>query len=385
MLDVNLLRKSLPEVVARLKTRNFDFPEAQFNDLENRRKVVQTKTEELQARRNALSKEIGRLKKAGEDASAVLAEAAEIPADLAKLEAELDTIRTELNDLMLRIPNLPSETTPIGKDETENVEVRRWGTPRTFDFEVKDHVDVGAPLGMDFDTAAKLSGSRFVFLRGQVARLHRALAQFMLDTHVAEHGYTECYTPYIVTASTMQGTGQLPKFEEDLFAAKKGGASSDQEQMYLVPTAEVTLTNQVAGKILRNDELPIKVTAHTPCFRSEAGAYGRDTRGMIRQHQFDKVEMVRIEHPDHSWAALEELTHDAEDILQKLGLPYRVMALSTGDIGFGPPRPMTSKCGCPAQNTYREISSCSNCVDFQARRMARASRTKTAVRAMCIR
>ena len=369
MLDVNLLRKSLPEVVARLKTRNFEFPEAQFNDLENRRKVVQTKTEELQARRNTLSKEIGRLKKAGEDASAVLAEAAEIPADLAKLEAELDTIRTELNDLMLRVPNLPSETTPLGKDETENVEVRRWGTPRTFDFEVKDHVDVGAPLGMDFDTAAKLSGSRFVFMRGQVARLHRALAQFMLDTLVAEHGYTECYTPYIVTASTMHGTGQLPKFEEDLFAAKKGGASSDQEQMYLVPTAEVTLTNQVAGKILRADELPIKVTAHTPCFRSEAGAYGRDTRGMIRQHQFDKVEMVRIEHPDHSWAALEELTHDAEDILQKLGLPYRVVALSTGDIGFSSAKTYDLEVWLPAQNTYREISSCSNCVDFQARRM----------------
>ena len=369
MLDVNLLRKSLPEVVARLKTRNFEFPEAQFNDLENRRKVVQTKTEELQARRNTLSKEIGRLKKAGEDASALLAEAAEIPADHAKLENELDAIRKELNDLMLRVPNLPSETTPLGKDETENVEVRRWGTPRTFDFEVKDHVDVGAPLGMDFDTAAKLSGSRFVFMRGPVARLHRALAQFMLDTHTTEHGYTECYTPYIVTASTMQGTGQLPKFEEDLFAAKKGGASSDQEQMYLVPTAEVTLTNQVAGKILRADELPIKVTAHTPCFRSEAGAYGRDTRGMIRQHQFDKVEMVRIEHPDHSWAALEELTHDAEDILQKLGLPYRVVALSTGDIGFSSAKTYDLEVWLPAQNTYREISSCSNCVDFQARRM----------------
>ena len=369
MLDVNLLRKSLPEVVARLKTRNFEFPEAQFNDLENRRKVVQTKTEELQARRNTLSKEIGRLKKAGEDASALLAEAAEIPADLAKLENELDAIRKELNDLMLRVPNLPSETTPLGKDETENVEVRRWGTPRTFDFEVKDHVDVGAPLGMDFDTAAKLPGSRFVFMRGPVARLHRALAQFMLDTHTTEHGYTECYTPYIVTASTMQGTGQLPKFEEDLFAAKKGGASSDQEQMYLVPTAEVTLTNQVAGKILRADELPIKVTAHTPCFRSEAGAYGRDTRGMIRQHQFDKVEMVRIEHPDHSWAALEELTHDAEDILQKLGLPYRVVALSTGDIGFSSAKTYDLEVWLPAQNTYREISSCSNCVDFQARRM----------------
>ena len=369
MLDVNLLRKSLPEVVARLKPRNFEYPEAQVNDLENARKDVQTKTEELQARRNTLSKEIGRLKKAGEDASALLAEAAEIPADLAKLENELDAIRKELNDLMLRVPNLPSETTPLGKDETENVEVRRWGTPRTFDFEVKDHVDVGAPLGMDFDTAAKLSGSRFVFMRGPVARLHRALAQFMLDTHTTEHGYTECYTPYIVTASTMQGTGQLPKFEEDLFAAKKGGASSDQEQMYLVPTAEVTLTNQVAGKILRADELPIKVTAHTPCFRSEAGAYGRDTRGMIRQHQFDKVEMVRIEHPDHSWAALEELTHDAEDILQKLGLPYRVVALSTGDIGFSSAKTYDLEVWLPAQNTYREISSCSNCVDFQARRM----------------
>lgn len=369
MLDVNLLRKSLPEVVAKLKTRNFDFPVDAFNDLENRRKVVQTKTEELQARRNALSKEIGMKKKAGEDASELLAQAAEIPEALNGLSAELDAIKDELNTMLLGIPNLPSDTTPLGKDESENVEVRRWGTPRTFDFEVRDHVDVGAPLGMDFDTAAKLSGSRFVFMRGQVARLHRALAQFMLDLHVNEHGYTECYTPYIVTASTMQGTGQLPKFEEDLFAAKKGGAYSDQEQMYLVPTAEVTLTNQVSGKILKASDLPIKVTAHTPCFRSEAGAYGRDTRGMIRQHQFDKVEMVRIERPENSWAALEELTAEAEAVLQKLNLPYRVMALSTGDIGFSSAKTYDLEVWLPAQNTYREISSCSNCVDFQARRM----------------
>ena len=369
MLDVNLLRKSLPEVVAKLKTRNFDFPVEAFNDLENRRKVVQTKTEELQARRNSLSKEIGLLKKSGQDASALLAQAAEIPEALEGLSAELDQIKSELNTMLLGVPNLPSDTTPLGKDESENVEVRRWGTPRTFDFEVKDHVDVGGPLGMDFDTAAKLSGSRFVFMRGQCARLHRALAQFMLDLHVNEHGYTECYTPYIVTASTMQGTGQLPKFEEDLFAAKKGGAYSDQEQMYLVPTAEVTLTNQVSGKILKASDLPIKVTAHTPCFRSEAGAYGRDTRGMIRQHQFDKVEMVRIERPENSWAALEELTHEAEAVLQKLNLPYRVMALSTGDIGFSSAKTYDLEVWLPAQNTYREISSCSNCVDFQARRM----------------
>ena len=369
MLDVNLLRKSLPEVVARLKTRNFEFPEAQFNDLENRRKVVQTKTEELQARRNTLSKEIGRLKKAGEDASALLAEAAEIPADLAKLENELDAIRKELNDLMLRVPNLPSETTPLGKDETENVEVRRWGTPRTFDFEVKDHVDVGAPLGMDFDTAAKLSGSRFVFMRGPVARLHRALAQFMLDTHTTEHGYTECYTPYIVTAETLRGTGQLPKFEEDLFAAKKGGQEGKGETLYLIPTAEVTLTNCVSGKMLKASDLPIKITAHTPCFRSEAGAYGRDTRGMIRQHQFDKVEMVRIVRDDDSYEHLEELTACAENILKKLGLPYRKVLLCTGDMGFGSAKTYDLEVWLPAQNTYREISSCSNCEAFQARRM----------------
>ena len=370
MLDVTMLRKNLPEVVARLKTRNFDFPVDAFNELEERRKSVQKKTEELQARRNSLSKDIGMMKKNGEDASELLAQAAAIPGELKALEDELEEIREKLHDLMLRVPNLPSPTTPIGKDETENVEVRRWGTPRTFDFPVKDHVDVGAPLGLDFDTAAKLSGARFAFMRGEVAHLHRALAQFMLDVHTREQGYTECYTPYIVTASTMTGTGQLPKFEEDLFAAKKGGAYSDLEQMYLVPTAEVTLTNSVSRQILKAADLPIFLTAHTPCFRSEAGAYGRDTRGMIRQHQFDKVEMVKIVRPEESYDQLESLTHDAEVILQKLNLPYRVMALSTGDIGFGSCKTYDLEVWIPAQNCYREISSCSNCEDFQARRMS---------------
>ena len=356
MLDVTMLRKNLPEVVARLKTRNFDFPVDAFNELEERRKSV--------------PKDIGMMKKNGEDASELLAQAAAIPGELKALEDELEEIREKLHDLMLRVPNLPSPTTPIGKDETDNVEVRRWGTPRTFDFPVKDHVDVGAPLGLDFDTAAKLSGARFAFMRGEVAHLHRALAQFMLDVHTREQGYTECYTPYIVTASTMTGTGQLPKFEEDLFAAKKGGAYSDLEQMYLVPTAEVTLTNSVSGQILKAADLPIFLTAHTPCFRSEAGAYGRDTRGMIRQHQFDKVEMVKIVRPEESYDQLESLTHDAEVILQKLNLPYRVMALSTGDIGFGSCKTYDLEVWIPAQNCYREISSCSNCEDFQARRMS---------------
>lgn len=369
MLDPNMLRKQLPEVVARLATRGFVFPEEEFKTLETARKDIQVKTEELQARRNALSKQIGMAKKNGEDATALMEEAAQLPEKLSALEGELNEILGKLNDLMLRIPNLPHESVPVGKDETENVEVRRWGTPRSFDFEIKDHVDVGAPLGMDFDTAAKESGSRFCFMRGQIARLHRALAQFMLYTHTHEHGYIECYTPYIVTASTMQGTGQLPKFEEDLFAAKKGGATGEGEQMYLVPTAEVTLTNQVAGMMLKDKDLPIHVTAYTPCFRSEAGAYGRDTRGMIRQHQFDKVEMVRITRPEDSYRELEEMTHNAEMILQKLGLPYRVMALSTGDMGFGATKTYDLEVWLPAQDTYREISSCSNCEDFQARRM----------------
>lgn len=369
MLDQNLLRKDLPSVVARLATRGFVFPEAEFNALEEARKAVQVETEALQARRNALSKQIGMAKKSGEDASALMQEAAEIPEKLSQLEKQLNDILAKLNNVLLRIPNLPHESVPVGKDESENVEVRRWGTPRTFDFDIKDHVDVGAPLGMDFDTAAKESGARFCFMRGQIARLHRALAQFMLHAHTTEHGYIECYTPYIVTASTMQGTGQLPKFEEDLFAAKKGGATGEGEQMYLVPTAEVTLTNQVSGMLLKEKDLPLHVTAHTPCFRSEAGAYGRDTRGMIRQHQFDKVEMVRVTRPQDSYRELEEMTHNAEVILQKLGLPYRVITLCTGDMGFGATKTYDLEVWLPAQNTYREISSCSNCEDFQARRM----------------
>lgn len=369
MLDINMLRKQLPEVIARLATRPFAFPEKEFNALENERKDIQTKTEELQALRNQLSKQVGMAKKSGGDAASLMAEAAAIPEKLTELEQKLSDVRTRLNDLLMSIPNLPHESVPVGRDERDNVEQRRWGTPRTFDFPIKDHVDVGAPLGMDFDTAAKLSGARFCFMKGQVARLHRALAQFMLDTHTQEHGYTECYTPYIVTGDTMRGTGQLPKFEEDLFAAKKGGQEGKGEKLYLIPTAEVTLTNSVSGQMLKASDLPIKVTALTPCFRSEAGAYGRDTRGMIRQHQFDKVEMVRVTRDDDSYQHLEELTHCAEVILQKLGLPYRVVLLCTGDMGFGSAKTFDIEVWLPAQNNYREISSCSNCEAFQARRM----------------
>ncbi len=369
MLDINMLRKQLPEVIARLATRPFAFPEKEFNALENERKEVQTKTEELQKLRNQLSKQIGMAKKSGGDAADLMAEAAAIPEKLAELEQQLSSVRERLNDLLMSIPNLPHESVPVGRDERDNVEQRRWGTPRVFDFPVKDHVDVGAPLGMDFDVAAKLSGSRFCFMKGQVARLHRALAQFMLDLHTQEHGYQECYTPYIVTADTMRGTGQLPKFEEDLFAAKKGGQEGKGDPLYLIPTAEVSLTNSVSGEMLKASDLPICVTAHTPCFRSEAGAYGRDTRGMIRQHQFDKVEMVRITDAESSYDHLEELTRNAEDVLQRLGLPYRVVLLCTGDMGFGSAKTYDLEVWLPAQNTYREISSCSNCEAFQGRRM----------------
>lgn len=369
MLDTNLLRKQLDDVVARLATRPFAFPVEEFNALEAERKSIQKETEDLQALRNGLSKQIGAAKKAGGDASELMAQAAAIPTKLAELEEKLGAVRAKLEDMLMRVPNLPHASVPVGKDENDNPEVRRWGTPREFDFEVKDHVDVGAPIGMDFDTAAKESGSRFCFMRGQVARLHRALAQFMLDTHTSEHGYVECYTPYIVTADTMRGTGQLPKFEEDLFAAKKGGQEGEGETLYLVPTAEVSLTNMVNGNLLKHTDLPIKVTAHTPCFRSEAGSYGRDTRGMIRQHQFDKVEMVRIVSPENSYDHLEEMVNNAERILQKLRLPYRVITLCTGDMGFGATKTYDLEVWLPAQNKYREISSCSNCEDFQARRM----------------
>ena len=365
MLDQNLLRKNLDEVVARLATRKFEFPVEKYNALESERKAVQSETEQLQA----VAKQIGAAKKSGQDATELLKKGSEIASKLSDLEKRTEELKTALTDLLLTIPNLPHESVPVGKDETENVEVRRWGTPRNFDFEIKDHVDVGAPLGLDFETGTKLAGTRFAFMKGPVARLHRALAQFMLDTHTTEHGYTECYTPYIANQETLIGTGQLPKFEEDLFAAKKGGQEGEGEIFYLIPTSEVTLTNSVRGLMLKESDLPIKITAQTPCFRSEAGSYGKDTRGMIRQHQFEKVEMVRITKPEDSYQHLEEMVVCAEKILQKLGLPYRVITLCTGDMGFGSAKTYDLEVLIPAQNTYREISSVSNCEAFQARRM----------------
>ena len=369
MLDINLLRKDIAAVAERLRTRPFELDTATFNALEAERKQVQVATEELQARRNALSKQVGVLKSKGEDASAVLAEVASIPDAIKSQEGRLADIQARLATLLLNAPNIPHASVPVGKSADDNVEVRRWGEPRVFDFPVRDHVDVGAPLGLDFDTAAKLSGSRFALMRGPVARLHRALAQFMLDMQTRRHGYTECYTPYIANAETLTGTGQLPKFEQDLFAAKKGGQEGSSEVLYLIPTSEVSLTNIVRGEILKEVDLPLKLTAHTPCFRSEAGSYGKDTRGMVRQHQFDKVEMVQIAHPEKSYEALEQMVGHAEAILQALGLPYRVVLLCTGDMGFGAAKTYDLEVWLPAQNTYREISSCSNCEAFQARRM----------------
>ncbi len=369
MLDIQLLRTQLDTTAQALAARKFILDTAAFQLLEDERKLLQTGTQELQARRNSLSKQIGMLKGKGEDASAVMAEVGGIGDELKANEEKLAALQEKLNDFLARIPNLPHASVPVGKDESDNVEVRRWGTPRAFDFEVKDHVDVGTPLGLDFDTGAKLSGARFTFMRGGIARLHRALAQFMIDVQTSEHGYTECYTPYIVNAETLRGTGQLPKFEADLFAAKKGGQEGEGEALYLIPTSEVTLTNSVRGDLLNAAELPIKLTGHTPCFRSEAGSYGRDTRGMIRQHQFDKVELVQIVHPDHSYAALDEMVGHAEAILQKLELPYRVLSLCTGDMGFGATKTFDLEVWLPAQNAFREISSVSNCEAFQARRM----------------
>ncbi|OWW22802.1 serine--tRNA ligase, partial [Noviherbaspirillum denitrificans] len=325
--------------------------------------------EELQGKRNTLSKQIGMLKGKGEDTTAVMAEVAGIGDELKASAERLDVIQAKMSEFMLAVPNLPHASVPAGQDESANVEVRKVGTPRSFDFEVKDHVDVGAALGLDFDVATKLTGSRFAVMKSGIARLHRALAQFMLDTHINEHGYTECYTPYIVNADSLRGTGQLPKFEADLFAAKKGGQEGEGEALYLIPTSEVPLTNMVRDEIVAGDALPIKMTAHTPCFRSEAGSYGRDTRGMIRQHQFDKVEMVQVVHPEKSYEALEEMVGHAENILKKLGLPYRVITLCTGDMGFGAAKTYDLEVWLPAQNTYREISSVSNCEAFQARRM----------------
>jgi seryl-tRNA synthetase len=364
MLDIQQLRNDLDNVVARLKARKFEFPAEEFKALEAQRKTIQINTENLQAKRNAASKQIGIAKSKGEDASAILAEVAGLGDELKAAEAQLNEIQATMQALMLNVPNLPHESVPVGQDETQNVEARRWGTPRSFDFEVKDHADVGAPLGLDFDTGAKLSGARFTLMKGQIAKLHRAIAQFMLDTQTEKHGYTECYTPYMVNRETLIGTGQLPKFEEDLFATPH-----NDSKLYLIPTSEVTLTNTVRDEIVALDTLPIKLTAHTPCFRSEAGSYGRDTKGMIRQHQFDKVEMVQIVHPENSYQALEEMVGHAEAILQALELPYRVVSLCTGDMGFGAAKTYDLEVWLPAQNTYREISSVSNCEAFQSRRL----------------
>ena len=380
MLDITLLRKDLDAVVARLAQRKNPQPYldvAAFKALETERKTLQTRTEELQAKRNALSKQIGQLKARGESADAVMAEVNALKAELEASAARLDQLQPELQQLLLAVPNLPHESVPVGEDEQGNVELRRWSPdgqdPKPLAFTPRDHVDIGTPLGLDFEMGVKLSGSRFTVMKGQIARLHRALAQFMLDTQTQEHGYTECYVPYVVNADSMQGTGQLPKFEGDLFAAKKGGQESepvpDHQALYLIPTSEVPLTNFVRDSIVAESELPIRLTAHTPCFRSEAGSYGKDTRGLIRQHQFDKVEMVQIVHPEKSYAALDEMTGHAETVLKKLGLPYRVLCLCTGDMGFGAARTHDLEVWLPAQNTYREISSVSNCEAFQARRL----------------
>ncbi len=380
MLDITLLRKDLAHVVARLETRQSPQPfldVARFQSLEAERKSLQTCTEELQAQRNSLSRQIGQHKSRGEDTAALMAEVSGIGEGLKSSADRLDLIQRELSDLLMAVPNLPHESVPVGTDEHANVEVRRWGSKRSFDFTPKDHVDLGAPLGLDFDTGAKLSGSRFCFLRGPVARLHRALAQFMLDVQTQEHGYTECYTPYIVNREVLEGTGQLPKFKDDMFWVFRGGAGQAgagggdevQQEQYLISTSEISLTNSVREQVLAADALPIKLTAHSPCFRSEAGSAGRDTRGLIRQHQFDKVEMVQIAHPDASFDALEQMVGHAEAILQKLQLPYRVVTLCTGDMGFTATKTYDLEVWLPAQNAYREISSCSNCEAFQARRM----------------
>jgi seryl-tRNA synthetase len=365
MLDPVLLRAQLADTAARLKTRGFELDAAAIEALESERKKVATETQELQNLRNTRSKAIGQAKAKGEDVSAIMAEVAGIGDRLKANEAALAEVQAKLSDIALRIPNLPHESVPVGKDEHENVEVSRWGEPRAFDFAVKDHVELGARHGwLDGEAGAKLSGARFTVLRGELARLHRALAQFMLDLHTREHGYTECNVPLLVNPETMQGTSQLPKFEEDLFATTVG-----ETRRYLIPTAEVSLTNLVRDSIVEADVLPMRVTAHTPCFRAEAGSYGKDVKGMIRQHQFEKVELVQIVEPSKSYDALEELVGHAERVLQLLELPYRKMQLCTGDMGFASAKTYDLEVWLPSQNMYREISSCSNCTDFQARRM----------------
>jgi seryl-tRNA synthetase len=396
MLDINQLRKDLPSVVAALQKRKN--PQAfldvdKFTSLEAERKTIQMRAEELQAKRNVASKSIGQLKgEAAKGDASASAQADELMAQVTQMKDEMeqaaarsDAVQAQIAEMLLAVPNLPHDSVPVGSDEHGNVELRKWspaghagiglqegygGSPIPMSFAAKDHVDLGEPLGLDFEMGVKLTGSRFTVMKGQIAKLHRALAQFMLDLQTEQHGYTECYTPYLANAATLRGTGQLPKFEGDLFAAKKGGQDAlGEEGLYLIPTSEVTLTNFVRDVVVAESDLPIKLTAHTPCFRSEAGSYGRDTRGMIRQHQFDKVEMVQIVHPDKSYAALDEMTGHAEAVLQKLGLPYRVMLLCTGDMGFGATKTHDLEVWLPAQNAYREISSVSNCEAFQARRL----------------
>jgi seryl-tRNA synthetase len=364
MLDPKLIRTDLAEVAAQLKRRGFDLDVAEIESLELKRKQCQVQTEQLQSERNTKSKSIGKAKAAGEDIQPLLDEVAGLGESLDKAKTELGEIQAQLDAILMGIPNAPHDSVPDGKDESDNVEIRRWGEPRQFSFEIKDHVDVGACLdALDFETASKLTGSRFVVIRGQLARLHRALIQFMLDLHTGEHGYTEVYVPYIVNSDSLRGTGQLPKFEEDLFCVDRDAG------YYLIPTAEVPVTNLARGEIIEADALPLKLTSHTPCFRSEAGSYGKDTRGMIRQHQFEKVEMVQLVRPEQAWDALEELTGHAETVLQKLELPYRVVTLCAGDIGFSAAKTYDLEVWLPGQQAYREISSCSCFTDFQARRM----------------
>jgi seryl-tRNA synthetase len=365
MIDINLLRNDIGSLEKILKHRGFDLDVNFFNSLEEERKYIQIKTQELQQERNDLSKQVGVLKSQGKDASDVLEKVSNISAQSKEFESQLSLIQEKLNNFLLLIPNVPHESVPIGPDETSNELVNEVGTLPELDFEVKDHVDLGAPLGLDFDTAAKVSGSRFVFMKNDIARLHRAIGQFMIDTHTENHGYTECYTPYLVNEDSLLGTGQLPKFGDDLFVTQK----NEDESLYLIPTSEVSLTNIVRDEIVDVKHLPMKMTAHTPCFRSEAGSYGKDTRGMIRQHQFDKVEMVQITKPESSYEALEEMLSHAENILKALDLPYRVMTLSSGDMGFGAAKTYDIEVWLPSQQQYREISSISNCEDFQARRL----------------
>jgi seryl-tRNA synthetase len=392
MLDPLLLRKELPTVVDGLNTRGMQFDTMHFDVLESRRRTLQTETEQLQARRNGLAKQIGYLKSRGEDTSTIMAESQALPGRLKQLEEDLRGVQQSLSDLLYTLPNLPHSSVPVGASSDDNVEVRRWipgekqedGNPAALSFAPQDHVTLGEPLGLDLDLAARLSGARFTFLRGQIAQLHRALGQFMLDVHTTQHGYTECYTPYIVNAATLYGTGQLPKLKDEMFAVMKGGSvlpselkegglnaahGVAHEEQYLISTAEIPLTSAALGSILNEADLPLKLTAHTPCFRSEAGSGGRDTRGMIRMHQFDKVEMVQIVQPQTSYAVLEEMVGHAERVLQLLGLPYRVMLLCTGDMGFSAAKTYDLEVWLPAQNTWREISSVSNCENFQARRM----------------